>query len=120
MPSKELFWVGSALEDLREFPEDARREAGHQLHLVQLGLAPADWKSMTSVGVGVYEIRIHTTVEHRVFYIAKFSDAVYVLHAFEKKSQRTLHSDLTIARQRLAVVVAERKERAARTRRRER
>jgi phage-related protein len=75
MPGKDLL-VGSALDDLRDFPEDARREAGHQLHLVQLGLVPDDWKPMPAVAAGVYEIRIHTALQHRVFYVAKFSDGV--------------------------------------------
>ena len=57
---KPLFWAGSALEDLRAFPEDARRIAGHELHLVQQGLEPADWKAMIGVGPGVYELRIRT------------------------------------------------------------
>ncbi|MFL5582544.1 MAG: XRE family transcriptional regulator [Gemmatimonadaceae bacterium] len=84
MAAKALYWLGSSLEDTRDFPEDARRIAGHQLHLVQLGLQPDDWKPMPSVGAGVYELRVHTEVEHRVFYIAKYAEGVYVLHAFEK------------------------------------
>jgi phage-related protein len=98
MASKDLFWVGSARDDLREFPEDARKLAGHQLHLVQLGLEPDDWKPMPSIGSGVQEIRIHTRVEHRIFYVAKFSEGVYVLYAFEKKTQRTREADLEIGR----------------------
>lgn len=93
--------MGSALKDLREFPSDARRAAGHQLHLVQLGLIPDDWKPMPAVGAGVCEIRIRTAREHRVFYIAKFTEAVYVLHAFEKKSQRTRLADIKIAQTRV-------------------
>lgn len=104
VPVKDIFWVGSSLKDLRDFPEDARREAGHQLHLVQLGLMPEDWKPMPTVGAGVYEIRIRTTREHRVFYVAKFSEGVYVLHAFEKKTQRTRQVELAIAQARLSDV----------------
>src|SRR5215210_5941503 len=73
---KPLFWAGSVLQDLRAFPEDARRIAGHELHLVQQGLEPGDWKAMASVGPGVYELRIRTAVEHRVFYVAKFAESV--------------------------------------------
>ena len=62
---KPLFWAGSALQDLRVFPEDARRIAGHELHLVQQGLEPDDWKAMVGIGPGVYELRIRTTTEHR-------------------------------------------------------
>jgi phage-related protein len=109
MAAKGLFWSGSALRDVRDFPEDARREAGHQLHLVQMGLEPDDWKPMPSVGPGVYELRIHTAVEHRVFYIAKFAEGVYVLHAFEKKTQHTRQADLDTGRECLRTVLAERR-----------
>jgi phage-related protein len=117
MPGKDLFWVGSSLSDLRAFPEDARREAGHQLHLVQVGLQPDDWKPIPTVGSGVYEIRIHTAVEHRVFYVAKFAEGVFVLHAFAKKTQRTAKADIALGQQRLRDVLVERRERAARAKR---
>ena len=105
MADKPLRWVGGSLEDLRAFPEPARREAGYQLRRVQSGLLPADWKPMGSVGPGVAEIRIHSGVEHRVFYVAKFADAVYVLHAFEKRTRQTRQADLEVARKRLSAVV---------------
>lgn len=110
MPHKDLCWVGSALEDVREFPAEARRDAGHQLHLVQLGLMPDDWKPMTTVGGGVYELRIRTGREFRIFYIAKFTEAIYVLHAFEKKTQRTRQADLDIGAARLRDVQQARRE----------
>ena len=69
MLEKPLSWLGSSLEDLRAFPADARRNAGHELGRVQQGLLPTDWKPMTAVGEGVIEIRVHTRVEHRVFYV---------------------------------------------------
>jgi phage-related protein len=94
MATKPLFWVGSALKDLREFPADARRDAGHELHLVQMGLAPSDWKPMPGVGPGVVEVRIHSAEEHRVFYVAKFAEAIYVLHAFRKTTQKTSKQDI--------------------------
>jgi len=112
--------VGSALDDVREFPEDARREAGHQLYLVQLGLEPDDWKPMTTVGAGVYELRIRTSVEHRVFYIAKFTEGVYVLHAFAKKTRRTAQSDIRLGQQRLRDVLAWRRDRPIRLQQRKR
>ena len=115
---KDLFWVGSAREDLTDFPDDARREAGHQLHRVQMGLEPDDWKPMPSVGPGTYEIRIHSAVEHRVFYVAKFAEGIYVLHAFEKKTQRTRQADLDIGKECLQAVLAERREMAARAKKR--
>lgn len=74
MPDNPLRWVGTSLKDLRAFPEVARREAGYQLRRVQEGLLPDDWKPMASVGSGVAEIRLHSGVEHRVCYVAKFAD----------------------------------------------
>ena len=90
------------------FPDAARQVAGFQLWRVQSGLEPNDWKPMPSVGAAVQEIRIHTGAEHRVFYIAKFAEAVYVLHAFEKRTQRTPREDLDLARQRLRLLVRQR------------
>lgn len=99
--AKDLAWVGRALEDLRDFPDEVRREAGHQLHLVQLGMEPDDWRPMPSVGAGVVEIRLHGDAEHRVFYVATFSEAVYVLHAFEKKTRKTAQRDIELGRENL-------------------
>ncbi|MEA2563898.1 MAG: hypothetical protein QOH06_5402 [Acidobacteriota bacterium] len=97
---KKLLWVGSVLKDLRAFPEAARRMAGHNLHLVQEGLEPDDWKPIASIGPGVYELRIHTGVEHRIFYVAKFAEGIYVLHAFEKRTRQTPHRDIELAQER--------------------
>lgn len=105
MIEKSLAWLGSSLEDVRAFPAEARRAAGYQLGRVQQGLMPDDWKPMTTVGVGVYEIRIHTGLEHRVFYVAKHEEAVYVIHAFEKRTPRTSEADIALARKRLADVL---------------
>ena len=104
MPDKPLRWVGASLADLRAFPDDARRMAGYQLRRVQAGLMPDDWKALASVGSGVYEIRLHTGVEHRVCYVAKFAEAVYVLHAFGKRTRQTRQDDLELVRRRLAEV----------------
>ena len=101
MAEKPVFWVGSSLDDLRAFPEDARRIAGHQLHLVQFGLDPADWKPVPSIGAGVSELRMHTGLEHRVFYIAKFREGIYVLHAFQKQTRKTPKGEIELARRRL-------------------
>ena len=98
---KELRFVGTSLEDLRDFPELARRHAGYQLHQVQCGLDPDDWKPMTSVGNGVREIRINIGDQFRVLYVTKFENAVYVLHAFQKKTQQTPKKDIDLAKQRL-------------------
>jgi phage-related protein len=84
---------------LRAFPLNARRQVGFQLDRVQDGLQPDDWKPMPSVGVGVQEIRVRDeTGAYRVIYVAKFSDAVYVLHAFQKKTQKTSRGDLDLKR----------------------
>jgi phage-related protein len=109
MPLKPVIWAGSSLDDLRDFPDVARQRVGHNLHLVQLGLEPADWKPMTSVGAGVLELRIRTERAHRVFYLARFAEAIYVLHAFEKKTQKTGKRDLEIGRARLREVLAMRR-----------
>ena len=102
MVEKPLAWLGSSLDDVRAFPADARRAAGYQLGRVQQGLMPDDWKPMSTVGAGVYEIRIHTKLEHRVFYVAKYEDAVYVIHAFEKRATQTREADIALARKRVA------------------
>ena len=105
MPIKPLFWAGAALAELRGFPAEARRQAGYELHRVQEGLEPSDWRPMPSVGAGVVEIRIHTDIECRVFYVAKHREGVYVLHAFEKRSQQTSQRDIDLSRERLAAVL---------------
>lgn len=105
---KKLRWIGSSLDDVRKFPADARRRIGYELWRVQAGLMPDDWKPMSSVGTGVQEIRVHTGLEYRVFYIATLAEAVYVLHAFEKRTRRTLKRDIDLAKGRLAVVKANR------------
>lgn len=109
MADKPLRWVGASLRDLRAFPEAARREAGYQLRRLQQGLLPGDWKPIISVGPGVAEIRIHSGVEHRVFYVAKYEEAVYVLHAFEKRTRQTRQADLKLATKRLADVIRSRR-----------
>ena len=100
MVSKPLKFVGSSLDDLRNFPDEARRGAGFELRAVQNGLEPSDWKPMRTVGPGVKEIRIHVLGEWRVIYVAQRNDAVYVLHAFHKKSRKTIRQDIELARQR--------------------
>ncbi len=108
MDEKDLNWKGSSYKDLLSFPEQARREAGYQLGFIQLGFEPSDWKPMSSIGSGVREIRIHVEGEFRVIYIAKYEEAVYVLHAFQKKTQRTPKRDIDIAKTRLRELERER------------
>lgn len=105
MEEKPLAWLGSSLADLRAFPADARRQAGHELYQVQQGLSASDWRPMSAVGAGVVEIRIHKEQEFRVFYVAKFAQAVYVLHAFEKKTRKTPQRDIDLARTRYSELV---------------
>ncbi|MFH0824302.1 MAG: type II toxin-antitoxin system RelE/ParE family toxin [Pseudomonadota bacterium] len=96
---KPLRFVGTSLNDLRNFPDEARRASGFELRAIQSGLEPSDWKPMGIIGPGVKEIRIHVKGEWRVIYVAKLYDAVYVLHAFQKKSRRTSRKDIDRARQ---------------------
>ena len=105
-----LKFRGSSLKDLCEFPKDARREAGYQLDRVQNGLEPEEFKPMSDVGSGVQEIRIKDEAGiFRVLYVAKLEDAVYVLHCFQKKTQRTAKSDLDLASKRYSELVKEQK-----------
>ena len=104
MADKPLVWVGSSLDTVRAFSADARRAAGYQLRRVQSGFAPNDHKTLPTVGAGALEIRIHTLTEHRIVYLAKLDEAIYVLHAFEKRSRKTSQADLALARERLAQV----------------
>ena len=107
---KPIAWAGDSLERLREFPADAMHDAGYQLECVQAGSVPADWKPMPSIGLGVNEIRVHAGGAFRVIYLAKFSEAVYVLHAFQKKSRKTAPADVELARRRLRAVLAMRRQ----------
>lgn len=98
---KPVEFRGSSLDDLRAFPAAAKREAGHQIDLVQNGEDPDDWKPMGTVGSGVKEIRIRDEAgAFRVIYVAKFADAIYVLHCFQKKTEQTSKHDIDLAEQR--------------------
>ncbi len=98
---KPLAWVGDSLQQVRAFSQPVRQQAGYELELVQHGLAPSDWRPMPIVGRGVNEIRIHAGGERRVFYLARLRRAIYVLHAFQKKSRRTAKADIVLGRARL-------------------
>ena len=97
---KLINFIGSSLDDLRIFPEEARKAAGFELYAVQRGLDPRYWKPVPGIGRGVKEIRIHVLGEWRIIYVAKFEDAVHVLHSFQKKTQKTSRHDIEIARKR--------------------
>ena len=106
---KKLEWIKTSRRVLKEFPQDAKRQAGAELQRVQEGKEPADWKPMPSVGPGAIEIRIHEPHQHRVLYVAKFPEAIYVLWCFEKKTQKTSQHDLNKARTAYAEMQKQRK-----------
>ncbi|MBK6869385.1 MAG: type II toxin-antitoxin system RelE/ParE family toxin [Burkholderiales bacterium] len=98
---KPIEFRGTSLSDLRAFPKNAMQEAGYQLDRIQRGLDPDDAKPMTTIGAGVFELRIRDEAgAFRVVYVAKLADAVYVLHSFQKKTQQTAKSDIDLARRR--------------------
>lgn len=96
MVDRLIYWLGSSKKDISAFPEEARRKAGFQLRAIQRSQKPTDFKPMPSVGKGVEEIRIQTEESYRIFYVARFEEAVYVLHAFAKKTQKTSRQDIQI------------------------
>jgi phage-related protein len=100
---KPVRFLGDSLECLRDFPEDARHDAGYQLDKVQRGEQPDDFKPMPAVGKGVEEIRVtDESSAYRVIYMARRAEAVYVLHVFQKKTQATSRRDIDVARKRFA------------------
>ncbi|MBF0166889.1 MAG: type II toxin-antitoxin system RelE/ParE family toxin [Alphaproteobacteria bacterium] len=103
---KPLIWLGNSLKTVSAFEPVARREAGYQLHRLQEGKDPSDWKPMSSVGLGVREIRIHTGRAYRLLYVAKFREGIYVLHAFEKKTMKTPAADIDLAARRFKAIAA--------------
>jgi phage-related protein len=108
---KPVHFVGTSREDIRELPDSAQETAGFQLFKVQQGREADDWKPMPSVGSGVHEIRVRdASGAYRVFYVAKFGEAVYVLHVFEKRSQKTAMADLELGKSRYADLMKWRRE----------
>jgi len=97
---KDIIFLGSSKNDLRDFPDAARRDSGIELYQVQLGLDPSDWKPMPSIGAGVREIRVRAGGAFRVIYLAARPEGVYVLHCFQKKTPKTAPHDIDLARQR--------------------
>ena len=105
---KQLLRTGNSYKALTAFPKEIRQAAGFQLHLIQQGHDPDDWKPMQSIGASVREIRVHVAGEHRIIYLARFEEDVYILHAFRKKTQKTAKQDLDIARARFRDVIQHR------------
>ena len=105
---KSVAWVGTARKDLQQnFSSEARKEAGYQIYRIQMGLDPKDWKRMPEIGPGVREIRIHAGNEYRVLYVTGFEDALFVLHAFVKKTQKTSRRDIELAKERFCLIMKE-------------
>ncbi len=105
MSIKPVEFLGDSLKRIREFPTEARHDAGYQLERVQHGQQPDDFKPMPSIGRGVEEIRIRDDAgAWRIIYTARLVDAVYVLHAFEKKTRATSKREIELARRRFAAL----------------
>ena len=102
---KSVIFLGDSLARLRGFPDDARQNIGRELARVQEGREPLDWKPMPTVGKGVREIRVSERAgEFRTLYVAQIADAIYVLHAFQKKTQKTLARDINLAAARYKLI----------------
>jgi len=105
---KPIRFIGSSQDDLRQMPEAVRHDLGVELMAIQFGGEPTDFKPMKSIGAGTYEIRYRgTDGAFRVIYVAKFEEAIYVLHAFQKKTPKTAKTDIELARKRYALMEAE-------------
>lgn len=103
---KEIEFLGNSLRAISEFPRDARQAAGYQLRRVQDGNDPEDFKPMSDVGMGVVEIRVWVdSGTYRVIYTARLAEKVYVLHAFQKKTQKIPDREKEIARKRFKELV---------------
>jgi phage-related protein len=94
---KPLHWLGDSLDQVRQFAPLARERIGFELWEVQQGKEPTDWKPVSTIGPGANEIRVHAKGEYRALYVAKFEHAVYVLHAFAKKTRQTSKRDIDLA-----------------------
>jgi putative addiction module killer protein len=105
---KRINWLGTSLNAVQGFPSIAKARIGQQLQKVQDGLMPDDFKPMPTVGSGVYEVRVKAGNQYRVIYVAKYAEWVYVLHAFEKKTQKTASEDVELAKQRYAKLLKDR------------
>ena len=106
---KPVAWIGDSRQAVKKFTPVARQRIGRQLARVQGGLEPEDCKPMPSIGIGVKEIRVRENGAYRLIYVAKFSEAIYVLHAFEKKAHKTPKPDIELARTRFRALVNDRR-----------
>lgn len=101
-----LYFVGSSQDDLRAFPAFLRQHIGLELWRVQKGDMPTDFKPMPSVGRGVYEIRVRLDGAWRVLFVVRHGEGIFVLHAFQKKTEKTAASDIFLGKQRLRLIEA--------------
>ncbi len=104
---KPLRWLGDSLKVVRGFSAEERQVIGGELRRVQAGLDPLDWKPMSTIGLGVREIRVHGVRSLRVIYVARFANTINVLHAFEKTSRKTEQRDIDLANARYRVLANE-------------
>jgi phage-related protein len=102
---KPLEFLGSSRDDLAAMPAGVRHDIGLELMRVQFGGQPTDFKPLSTVGAGAYEIRVReSSGAYRTIYVAKFESAVYVLHAFQKKAQQTARTDIELAKVRYKMI----------------
>jgi len=106
---KTMIWQSDSLKTLKGFPEQVKHDFGVELMRIQSGLDPIDWKPMPSIGKGVREVRVQYRNQYRLVYVAKFEEAIYVLSAFIKKTQRTPRAEVDKAKERLREVIRSRK-----------
>lgn len=110
-PRKDVRWLGNSLEELRTWSKSVTECVGSELLLLQEGKDPSDWKPMVTIGVGVSEIRVRDDgQQYRLIYVAKFEEAIYVIHVFRKKTQKTSKRDLELAKKRYIELVNSRKQ----------
>jgi len=109
---KKIIYVGSVQKDIETFPTKARQRITTALTIIsaELELSPKEFKYMPTVGTGCYELRLKIDRQYRVFYVAKFHEAIYILHAFVKKTQQTSKADITLGAARYKALLNHRKE----------
>ena len=98
---KTITWLGNSKDTVRSWPQATRKRAGEELFRLQLGSEPIHWRSMSTVGRGVKEIKISEGGQHRIFYLLRRKEEIFVLHAFEKKTRQTAKSEIDLGKQRL-------------------
>jgi phage-related protein len=102
-----VVWEGDSREVLQSFPDDVRQNLGFQLWQLQQGDRPSDYRPLSSIGTGVFELRDQDArAWYRVIYLSRTNDVIYVLHCFEKKSREMPKRDFETAKQRLKAVKA--------------